>query len=181
MRKPIFLDRDGVLNVDVTPYVSRVEQFQIFPWTVDSLVRLDRAEYDIYIVSNQQGVALGITPVEELDKVNEAVQSLLRPHGFQIRKFYYCLARDEENHPWRKPASGMLIAAGEEFRFDPRGAFMVGDKDTDLVAGAGAGCRPLLLLSGVTPDTGEWDDWDVKPEAVFPTLSEAVDYVVGQP
>ena len=87
MRKPIFLDRDGVLNVDITPYVSRVELFDIFPWTVDALVRLDRAGYDIYVVSNQQGVALGITPIEELDKMNEAMQSLLRPHGFEIKKF----------------------------------------------------------------------------------------------
>jgi D-glycero-D-manno-heptose 1,7-bisphosphate phosphatase len=178
VRKPIFLDRDGVLNVDVSPYVSRLELFQVFPWTVDSLVKLDRAGYDIYVVSNQQGVALGITPEEELGKMNEHMQAMLRPHGFEIKKFYYCLARDEENHPWRKPNCGMLTSAGEEFGFDPAGAFMIGDKDTDLIAGASAGCRPLLLLSGVTPDTGDWEHWDVKPEAVFPTLAEAADYVV---
>ncbi|MFY9233219.1 MAG: HAD family hydrolase [Fimbriimonadaceae bacterium] len=177
MRRPIFLDRDGVLNVDPSPYVSRVEDLEIFPYTIDALVRLDRAGYDIYVVSNQQGVALGITPIEELPKIDEAFQSLLRPHGFEIKKFYYATSHKSENHPWRKPGSGMILAAAEEFGLDPRGAFMVGDKETDLIAGKAAGCRPLLVLTGRR--SGGWESYECQPEAVFPTLSEAVDYVIG--
>ena len=178
MGKPIFLDRDGVLNVDVTPYVPALDWLEIFPWTLDSLVKLNEAGFDIYVVSNQQGVALGVTPQEELDKMTEALQSLVRPHGFEIKKFYYCTAHNSENHPWRKPKSGMLLAAAEEFGFDPTGAFMIGDKESDLIAGVGADCRPLLVLTGVTPDDGRWEEWGTKPEAVFPTLLEATDYVL---
>ena len=73
-RKPLFLDRDGVLNRDITPYVSKVEEFDVFPWTVEALTMLDRAGFDLYVISNQQGVALGITPPEELETMLEARQ-----------------------------------------------------------------------------------------------------------
>jgi D-glycero-D-manno-heptose 1,7-bisphosphate phosphatase len=176
VRKPIFLDRDGVLNRDITPYVTTVDAFEIFPWTVHALSILDQAGYDIFVVSNQQGVGKGLLQIAELEKMNEKLQSQLRPLGFEIKKFYYCFALDSENDPWRKPGCGMLTAAGEEFGFDTQGCFMIGDKDTDLIAGAAAGCRPLLVLSGVT-SADEIDRLEVKPEAVFPTLLEAAEHV----
>lgn len=179
MRRPLFLDRDGVLNEDITPYMARRDQLRIFPWTVEALTRLDRAGYDLYAISNQQGVALGITPPEELDAITEAIQDALRPQGFEIRKFYYCTANDRDQHPWRKPSPGMILAAAEEFGFDPAGAFLIGDKWTDIEAGARAGCRPLLVQSGVTPKDAP-TDWPYPPERVFPTLLEAAQWIVSE-
>lgn len=177
MRKPIFIDRDGVINVDISPYVSRLELFQMFPWTVEALTLLDRAGYDIYVISNQQGVALGITPAEELEKINAALQAALAPHGFGVRKFYYCTALASENHPWRKPSPGMILAARDEFGLNLEGAFMIGDKEIDVECGLRAGCRPLLVLSGVTHGQS-WTKWAHQPEAAFENLLEAARYVV---
>jgi len=180
MRKPIFIDRDGVLNRDITPYLAHLDQLEIFPYTVDALERLHHAGFDIYVVSNQQGVALGITTPEELDRITEAIQAPLRARGFEVRKFYYCTWHDRDKHPWRKPSPGMILAAGEEFGFDPAGAFMIGDKWADIEAGARAGCRPLLVHTGVTPLDDDGSGWNYPPEAVFSTLVEAVDYVLSQ-
>ncbi len=179
-RRPVFLDRDGVLNVDISPYVSSLSQLEVFPWTVEALTILDRAGFDIYVISNQQGVALGITPPEELDKMNQAIQDMLAPHGFQIRKFYYCTASDAENHPWRKPQPGMVFAACEDFQLSTKGRFLVGDKDTDMECAFRAGCRPLLVLSGVTA-RGEARSFPHPPEAEFETLLEAANYIVNAP
>lgn len=178
MRKAIFLDRDGVINRDLTPYVTSASLFNPFPWAVEALTLLNNAQFDIYVVSNQQGVALGYLDEAELAKMDAKLQEMLAPYGFQIKKMYYCLARDEDNHPWRKPGCGMIVAAGEEFGFDPRGCFLIGDKDTDLMAAAAAGCRPLLVLSGVTSQS-EVPSLPVQPEAVFPTLLEAAQWVAG--
>ncbi len=177
MKKPLFLDRDGVLNEDLSPYVSRAEDLRVFPYVPEALRKLHEAGYEFYVYSNQQGVALGITPEEELAKMDEKIQACLRPLGFEIRKFYYCTALDAANHPWRKPNPGMLLAAKEEFGLDLSGAFAVGDKWSDLTAGQAAGCRPLLLLSGVS-SPGEWEGWKVQPEQVFPTLAEAADWIL---
>lgn len=178
-RRPLFLDRDGVLNVDVTPYISRREQLQVFPFVANALKMLHDAGYEFFVISNQQGVALGITPQEELDACTEIIQNTLRPHGFDIRKFYYCTANDRDKHPWRKPSPGMILAASEEFGFDPAGSFLIGDKWTDIEAGARAGCRPLLVSSGVTAK-GEPTDWEYAPEQVFPTLLEASEWILEQ-
>jgi D-glycero-D-manno-heptose 1,7-bisphosphate phosphatase len=177
MRRPIFLDRDGVINVDISPYVSKVEDLKLFPWTVDAMRRLNEAGFDIYVISNQQGVAKGITKPEDLELITEAIQDALRPHGFEVRKFYYCTWHKSDNHSWRKPRPGMILAAIEEYSLDVGGAFMIGDKWSDVEAGARAGCRPLLVLSGVTAKD-EWQSWAVKPEAAFENLSDAVDYVL---
>ncbi len=178
MRRPVFLDRDGVINVDRTPYVSAVDQLELFPYTVESLVKLYNAGFDIYVVSNQQGVAFGMTPPEVLDQLNEVIQSAIRPFGASIRKFYYCTALDADNHPWRKPAPGMIFSARDEFGLDLSGACLVGDKPSDMECATRGGIRPLLVLSGVvtSPDTS---GMAYPPEAVFPTLKEATEYIVG--
>lgn len=178
MRKPVFLDRDGVINVDRTPYVSALDQLELFPYTVESLVRLYEAGFDIFVVSNQQGVALGVTPPEVLEQINETIQEAIRPYGAFIKKFYYCTALDAEKHPWRKPSPGMILAARDEFGLDLTGAFMVGDKPSDMECAVRAGVRPLLVLSGVAT-ARDASGMAYPPEAVFPTLKEAVDYIVA--
>jgi D-glycero-D-manno-heptose 1,7-bisphosphate phosphatase len=176
-RQPLFLDRDGVLNEDVKPYVSHREKLKIFPYTVEALSLLNSAGYELYVISNQQGVSLGITPPAELDAMVEMIQAPLRENGFEIRKFYHCTARDSENHPWRKPSPGMILAAAEEFGFDPRGAFLIGDKWSDVEAGMRAGCRGLLVKTGVTEDES-YVSWEYQPERVFENLLEAARWVV---
>lgn len=178
MGRPIFLDRDGVLNADVAPYLARPDQLHIFPWTVPTLARLMEAGFDLYVVSNQQGVALGITKPEDLEAITQKIVDTAREGGVEIRKFYYCTAHDGEAHPWRKPNPGMILAAGEEFGFDPTGAFLIGDWWKDIAAARAAGCRPLLVLSGVCRGD-EWKSWEAQPEAVFPTLVEAAKYALS--
>jgi histidinol-phosphate phosphatase family protein len=178
-RKPIFIDRDGVLNRDIEPYVCRMEDFEIFPYTVEALTMLDRAGYDIYIVSNQQGLSLGIIPQEVLDEATEQIQAALRPQGFEIKKFYYCTDLDSARNPWRKPNPGMILSARDEFGLTIEGSFMIGDKWSDIECGARAGCRPLLVMSGVTSGSA-WQSWRCPPEKAFPTLFEAAQWIVQE-
>lgn len=160
------------------PYISTAEELEVFPWTLDALRMLDAAGFDFYVVSNQQGVGKGFISPLELEKQTEKIQSHLAEGGLKIKQFYYCTALAEENHPWRKPSCGMIEAAQEEFGLDPAGAFLIGDRWSDIEAGARAGCRPLLVLSGGT-DEGEWREWSHRPEQVFPTLLEAAQWIVG--
>ena len=178
-RKPIFLDRDGVLNVDLTPYVNSADDLELLPGTAEALTRLDRAGFDAFVVSNQQGVSLGITPPEALAAIDAKIQRALLTHGVQIGKFYYCTALDEAGDPCRKPSPGMIFKARDEFDLDIEGAFFVGDKQTDMECALRAGCRPLLVLTGVAKP-GESETWIHKPEKVFENLLAAVDYVLAE-
>ncbi len=177
-RRPLFLDRDGVLNRERTPYITHAHQIELLPGVVDALEALHRAGFDFYVVSNQQGVAKGFIPEEELPKMSEVIQSALRPRGFEIRKFYYATAHASDSHPWRKPAPGMILAARDEFGLDLAGVFLVGDRWSDIEAGAAAGLRPLLVLTGLTAP-GEWEGWKVPPEAVLEDLPSVARYVLA--
>ena len=178
MGKPIFIDRDGVLNVDISPYVSRLEQLQIFPFVSEALRKLHENGYEIFVISNQQGVALGITSAEELDRMTAALQETVKPFGFSIKAFYHCIALDTENHPWRKPSPGMILAAQKDHGLDLKDSFFIGDKWSDVECAVRAGCRPLLVLTGVTGPEG-WKNWKHQPERVFPSLKEAVDWITS--
>ena len=176
-RRPLFLDRDGVLNRDLKPYITTADELEVFPWTLDALEMLDAAGFDFYVVSNQQGVGRGLISPLELDKQTEKIKQHLATRGLAIKHFYYCTALAEENHPWRKPGCGMIEAARDEFAVNPVGAFLIGDRWSDIEAGARAGCRPLLVLSGGT-EAGGWSDWSHQPEQVFPSLLEAAEWIV---
>lgn len=178
-KRPLFLDRDGVLNRDLKPYIATAEELEIFPWTLEALQILNDAGFEFYIVSNQQGVGKGFIPPIELEKQTQKIEAHLAEGGIKIRHFYYCTALAEENHPWRKPGCGMIEAAREEYGVDPTGAFLIGDRWSDIEAGARANCRPLLVLSGGTAE-GEWQDWKHQPAQVFPTLLEAARWIATQ-
>lgn len=177
MRKPLFLDRDGVLNVDVAPYVTHIRFLKIFPYTVPTLKRLHEAGFDFYVVSNQQGIAKGIIPPEQLELVTQAFQEACRQEGFEIKKFYYCTAMKGENHAWRKPSPGMIESAVQEFSLDISNAFLIGDKWSDIEAAHRGKLRPLLVYSGVT-SPGQETEWTYPAEAAFPTLVEAAEFVM---
>lgn len=179
MRKPLFLDRDGVLNEDITPYIRHRSQLKVFSWTPEALEILDKAGYDLFVISNQQGVALGITPQEELDGCTEILEDTAKEVGVKFKKFYYCTFHDRDQHPWRKPSPGMILSAGEDFGFDPKGAFVIGDKWTDMEAAARAGCRGILVLTGVTPGDESWLGWNYPPERVFANVKEAAEWIAS--
>jgi D-glycero-D-manno-heptose 1,7-bisphosphate phosphatase len=178
-RKPIFLDRDGVINRDLSPYVLSADQMEIFPWTLEALRLLDQNGFDIYIISNQQGVAKGLLTQNDLDQMSEKIQNLIRPHGFQIKHFYYCTAHKSENSPNRKPGSGMVFQAQKDHDLNIENSFFIGDKESDMQCALGAGCRYLLVYTGVA-QPGDVQHWDHQPEAAFPTLLEAVQYIVSK-
>lgn len=177
-RKPLFLDRDGVLNRNLRPFVGTAEALEIFPWTLDALALLDDAGYDFYVISNQQAVGRGSMGQTDLEAQTVKIDVALASRGLTIRRYYYCTALDEENHPWRKPNCGMIRAAQQDFGIEAAGAFMIGDREGDVEAGARAGCRPLLVLSG-GDDGPPWTEWPRKPEQVFPTLYEAAEWIVS--
>lgn len=172
MRRALFLDRDGVLNVDIAPYVPDLASFEVFPYTLDALKMFHEAGFEFYVVSNQQGVSLGITPAEELEKMSQRLQEIVRPHGFEFRRFYYATDLDEADHPWRKPKPGMILQAVEDFGISLEGALLVGDKWSDIAAAEAAGIPGYLVYSGVSSSRADWEG-RCHPAGEFSNLLEA--------
>ena len=151
----LFLDRDGVINVD-HGYVYRRSEFQF----VDGIFDLCRAArdlgYSIFVVTNQSGIGRGYYTERDFRSLTEWMLEVCAKAGVRIDKVYCCpfhpqavTERYRRDSPLRKPAPGMILQAAAEFDVDLPMSVLIGDKETDVRAGvaAGVGCNLLLAPS----------------------------------
>ncbi|BDC99964.1 HAD family hydrolase [Persicobacter psychrovividus] len=131
MEKCIFLDRDGVLNVERGEYTFRLEDFEIEAGVGEALKRLKDAGYRLVVITNQAGIAKGLYTKADVLACHEKLQANT---GRLIDAIYYC-----PHHPTksesiaRKPGTLMFERAIAKYNIDPIQSFMVGDQERDLV------------------------------------------------
>lgn len=178
----LFLDRDGVL-IEEVEYLARPEQVRLISGAAAAVRRANDAGLKVVVVSNQSGVARGRFPEAVLPEVHRVISAkLLEEAGAVIDAFYYCPHHPTEglgsfriDCECRKPKPGMLLAAANELIIDLSKSWMVGDRLTDLRAGAAAGCRTILVQTGYGRATGiTGSDASLNLEAVVPSIAEAV-------
>ncbi len=151
LRRAIFLDRDGTLNVD-TGYVARPEDVRLLPGASHGAKSLAAAGYALVIVSNQSGIARGLLTQAQADAVDARLLELLAQDGVTIDAMYRCphyaagaVAQYAVDCDCRKPKPGMLLQAAREHGIDLALSWTVGDGERDVEAGIAAGTRAVLL------------------------------------
>lgn len=140
-QKAIFLDRDGVLNKD-TGYVFKTEELIILPQVIEALKKLQSANYLLIVVTNQSGVARGYYKEVDVIHIHNYMNNIFEEAGITISSWYYCPHHPEAqiekykiNCQCRKPEPGMLLKATEKWNIDTDGSYMIGDKESDILAG----------------------------------------------
>jgi D,D-heptose 1,7-bisphosphate phosphatase len=149
LRKAIFLDRDGVINVrrpEVT-YVSDRSLFTLLPGVPEALAMLKEMGFLLVVITNQRGIARGFMTDEDLADVHRYMETELVAQGVNLDRIYYCPHEEFENCGCRKPDPGMLLSAIQDFGIDPAHSFMVGDSPSDIEAGHRAGTRTVRIAS----------------------------------
>nr|MBW4577368.1 HAD family hydrolase [Aphanothece sp. CMT-3BRIN-NPC111] len=157
-RAAVFLDRDGVLNVEAG-YIHRVEDLHLIPGVAKAVRQLNDLQMFCCLVSNQSGPARGYYPAEHVEALHQRLTNLLQAEaGARLDALYYCpyLSPPEGGtnpefsrwSSWRKPNTGMLVAAAWEHDLDLSQSFMVGDKATDVDMAHNAGCWGILVQTG---------------------------------
>ena len=150
--KALFLDRDGVINIDYG-YVHDPTRF-VFIDGIFSLVRLaNEAGYRIIIVTNQAGIGRGYYSEEQFNSLMDWMQCEFLNRGGKIDAVYYCpyhpeygIGRYLRESSFRKPNPGMILAARDDFNLDLQQSILVGDKYTDIAAGMAAGVGVNILF-----------------------------------
>lgn len=152
--KAVFLDRDGVINVD-KGYVHRIEDFEFYPNVFKALKKLQDAGYKLFIVTNQSGIAVGYYTEEDFLKLTDYMLKEFEKEGIKIEKVYYCPHHENgivEGYSikcdCRKPESGMIRQAIAEFGVDPARSFLIGDKENDILAAHKEGIKAILVKTG---------------------------------
>lgn len=180
MNKAIFLDRDGVINVDHA-YVHTIEQFEFIDGVFAACRHFVAQGYLLLVVTNQSGIGRGYYSEQDFAVLSEWMVAEFAAHNVPIGKVYYCPHHPKNALPGylqdcdcRKPKPGMLLKAIDEFDIDVGRSLMIGDKASDIQAAAAAGiARKVLVRSGQNLSA---DDSALADE-VWHSLGEGVDRV----
>ena len=187
MRPAVFLDRDGVL-IDDRNYLDRVDLVALIPGAAAAVRRLNDAGFAVVVVTNQSGVARGVFPEEQIAVVHAHIAGLLHAEAAaRIDHFDYSpfhpdatVEQYRRDSDCRKPKPGMLLRSAVRLNLDLPRSWMVGDRLTDLEAGAAAGCRTILVRTGYGERAGLSAPLpEVKLEVVVPTVVEAVAHILA--
>jgi D-glycero-D-manno-heptose 1,7-bisphosphate phosphatase len=151
----LFLDRDGVINVD-HGYVSRWEDFQWIPGARETVAAFNRAGWIVVVVTNQSGVGRGHYTEDDMHALHARMREELAAAGAHVDAIYFAPHHPDSkleryrhpDHPDRKPNPGMLLRALQDWPIDREASFLVGDKPSDLEAAMRAGVRGLLFEGG---------------------------------
>lgn len=144
-KKAVFLDRDGVINVD-HGYVSDIADFEFTDGLFPVLRYLMKSGYLLVIVTNQSGIGRGYYTQQDFDRLTGWMLDRLTEEKIEISGVYSCPHSPESDCDCRKPAPGMFIQAIREHGIDPEISWMIGDKSSDMEAAAVAGVRNRVLL-----------------------------------
>jgi D-glycero-D-manno-heptose 1,7-bisphosphate phosphatase len=149
VNKALFLDRDGVINVDHID-VHTKEHFDFMDGIFELCLAAQRLGYKIIVITNQSGVARGVYTETDVHATHEYMESEFLKQGVIITDVYVCMSHNDSDM-CRKPNPGMLLQAQKDHSIDMTKSVMVGDKERDVLAGKRAGCgRTILLASGGT-------------------------------
>jgi D-glycero-D-manno-heptose 1,7-bisphosphate phosphatase len=152
MTKALFLDRDGIINVD-HGYVYRQEEFEFIDDIFAVCLDAQTKGYEIFVITNQSGIARGKYTVKQFDELSKWMTSVFESKGIVISDVYHC-----PHHPnkglgeylkacnCRKPEPGMLLLAEKEHNIDLENSVFIGDKVSDMQAAEHAGIKNRILL-----------------------------------
>jgi len=148
--KCIFLDRDGVLNVDNPNYTYRVEDFSIIPGVIEALVALKNSGFLLVVVTNQSGIAKGIYSQKDVEECHSYFQ---RECGGLIDHFYFSpYHRTVTESLATKPGTLMFEKAIAKFNIDVQTSWMIGDRGRDIVPARELGIKTIQIGDEVEPE-----------------------------
>lgn len=147
-RPALFLDRDGVVNIEKN-YLHKVEEFEFIEGIFDLCKKYQGLGYLIIIVTNQSGIARGYYSEEDFALLTRWMVDVFERECIVISDVYHC-----PHHPdisgvcsCRKPEPGMLLEADKKYNIDLKHSLLIGDSERDITAAHQAGVEETYLLS----------------------------------
>ena len=157
-RPAIFMDRDGTLVEEVN-LLYRPEDLRLFHFASSAIKEINHSEYMAFLITNQPVVARNLCGIEDVKSIHNKLETLLgRDHAY-FNDIYFCPHHPDRGYPeenaafkvacdCRKPGTGMIERAIEEYNLDIKSSWMIGDTTVDIQTGIAAGMRTILVRTG---------------------------------
>jgi histidinol-phosphate phosphatase family protein len=171
-RRAVFLDRDGTVIEDVG-YPSDPDEVRLIAGAAEGIRLLRKSGLATVIISNQSGVGRGLFTMTDLERVHARTSELLSEAGAELDGAYYCPHAPDAGCDCRKPATGLIERARRELGISHRGCIFIGDKASDVEAGAAAGCETVLF--------GDTESAAVEPTWHAADWPETIELLIGRP
>ena len=154
INRAVFLDRDGTIIED-RDYLSEPEEVKLIAGSIEAIKMINDLDFKTIVVTNQSGVARGYFPEKNIAIIHDKLSDLLSSGDANIDGYYYC-----PHHPTkgkgkylkrcdcRKPETGMLDEAVNDFDLDSSTSYMIGDKLIDVEMAERAGAKGILVKTG---------------------------------
>lgn len=191
LRKTVFLDRDGTLINNKVEYISDPSQVHLLPKVAKGIRKLNVNKIVLIVVTNQPVIARGLATIKDVKLINNALIKTLNKKQAYINAIYFCPHHPERHHPdiprsamkyridcdCRKPKLAMLKKAVKDFNINLEKTFIVGDRDSDVIAGKRLGVATIFIQKDYKNSV---NSYSIKPDYVVSDFSQGVDIICKQ-
>ncbi|MBA4322614.1 MAG: D,D-heptose 1,7-bisphosphate phosphatase [Odoribacter sp.] len=184
-RAAIFMDRDGTLVKDVD-LLSRAEDLELFSFSAPAIKKINDFDFLSILITNQPVVARNLCDLSTIRVIHNKLETLLGRERAYLDDIYFCPHHPHKGYPeenplfkiacnCRKPATGMIEQAVNEYNIDIESSWIIGDSTTDIQTGINAGLRTIMVRTG---EGGKDGKFQCSPDFAFDNLESAVDFVL---
>ncbi|QDF28377.1 D-glycero-beta-D-manno-heptose 1,7-bisphosphate 7-phosphatase [Halarcobacter anaerophilus] len=145
MQKAIFLDRDGVINIE-KDYTYKIEEFEFVDSLFDSLKYLQDLGYKLFIITNQSGIARGYYTIQDYKILTNWMLDYLEQKGIFISQTEFCPHGPDDNCNCRKPKTGMIDNILKKHDIDLENSWLIGDKQADIQCAKNANIKNTIQV-----------------------------------
>ncbi|RLJ00081.1 MAG: D-glycero-beta-D-manno-heptose-1,7-bisphosphate 7-phosphatase [Candidatus Aenigmatarchaeota archaeon] len=178
--KVVFLDRDGVINLDSSEYIKSWSEFKFIPRSIEAIKEITLKGFNAIIITNQSVINRNLVSAEGLEYILNMMKNEIKVGGGLIRDIFFCPHIPEDNCQCRKPKPGLIFQAQKAYRIVLKDAVMVGDSAKDIECARNAGCGTAVLVKTGNGAEAEKTlaEKKIYPDHIAKDLYEAVQWIV---
>ncbi len=179
LNKTVFLDRDGVINVDSPLYIKSWKEFTFIEGSLEAIQLLTANDFHIIIITNQSIINRGMVPLKELEYIFSMMEKEIIDNRGKITDIFYCPHTPDDECNCRKPLPGLIQQAQRKYEINIFNAIMVGDSAKDIECAKNAGCGNAILVKTGNGKKAHktLSQKDIIPDFFAKDLSDAVRWI----
>ena len=144
-QKAIFLDRDGVINIE-KEYLCKIEDFEFVDGVFEALNYLQNQGFLLFIITNQSGIGRGYYTIDDFSKLTNWMIDVFEMKGIKIDMVEFCPHAPDVECSCRKPKTGMIDKISKHYEIDFEHSWLIGDKQSDIECAINVGIKNTIQV-----------------------------------